>query len=560
MPTPSAFSLETYARNSRSYYELAVDASGLPYFDVFLADPSLLAHDWPDYGDVMARQYQAAIMYRAMTGEALDIEPVWRRNLLALLSPDDGLLYRPATSYSTHVADLGDQSLTLYALATAQLAEPCAESERVVAAMVRGLRARHDEIVRAPMGFLLKSLLAAERAVPGCGALQLATALAQALQASPGVFPPDNHYPRLTHMHGTLRALVGMADYAQWTGDMALMERMHTLYGVFRAMGTSFGFLPEAVARPGDIVTCETCALMDYVGLGVALANAGYDDCWADMEQLARNQLVESQAHDLTWLPVDDTRADTEQFSWRNLRERLVGAWAGWSSPTHFLGAEETLNHHWGGPELRDKARLLQNCCGGSGLHALFILWKNALRVSAEGIDVNLHVDKRAPEIEVLSDQPYRGHMQIVLHRPAALRVRLPEWLTDDSAVRLTRAGAVLPWRRVGLYLDAGEQPADSPLALDYPLPVRTEGVTIGNPGYQQYGYSVTWKGDTVLEMAPASEMPTQGYSDFDEQRVPVYYGEEGPGRLYQREGYRREAAPRHLPLHEDRASSLDLW
>ncbi len=555
-----AFSLESCARGSRPYLEQAIDTHGLPYFDVFYSVPAVAAHDWPDYGDVMARQYQAAIMYRAMTGETLATETIWRRNLLALLSPDDGLLYRPATNYSTHVADLGDQSLTLYAFATAQLAEPCAESERAVTGMVRGLARRQDEIVATPMGFLLKSLLAAERAVPGCGALELAHPLVRALVASPGVCPPDGHYVPLTHMHGTLRALAGLADYAHLTADEALMARVHALYAVLRATGTAFGFIPEAVDRPGDIVTCETCALMDYAGLGVTLANAGYDDCWADMERLMRNQLYESQARDLSWLSTDDERADTDQFTWRCLRQRLIGSWAGWSSPTHFLGAEETLNHHWGGPELRDKPRLLQNCCGGSGVHALFILWKNAVRVSNDAISVNLHIDRRTPEVQVLSDAPYRGHLAVTLRRPAALRIRLPEWLREDDRLRLSRDGAVLPWRREGLYLDAGPQPAGSRVTLDYPLPHRTEAVTIGNPGHQQYAYRVAWKGDTVTAIEPASQMPGMGYSDFDEKPVRVYFGEEGPGRLYQREAYLSDETPHHAQPHEDHLSALNLW
>ena len=49
------------------------------------------------------------------------------------------------------------------------------------------------------------------------------------------------------------------------------------------------------------------------------------------------------------------------------------------------------------------------------------------------------------------------------------------------------------------------------------------------------------------------------GYSDFEKKDVPVYYGERGPGRLYQRAGMLRKAEPRPTPLHED-DGALDFW
>ena len=141
-PEPS--NIAAIAARSRPYLEQMVDADGLPYFNAFYTTPAHMAHDWPDFGDVMSRHYQAAIMYRHMTGETLATEAVWRRKLLSLLSPDDGLLYRPATSFSQHVADPGDQALTLYALATAYLDQPSDQMYQAVAGMVQGIQARMD--------------------------------------------------------------------------------------------------------------------------------------------------------------------------------------------------------------------------------------------------------------------------------------------------------------------------------------------------------------------------------------------------------------------------------
>jgi hypothetical protein len=154
------------------------------------------------------------------------------------------------------------------------------------------------------------------------------------------------------HSNGNLRTLVGSADYALYVGDSVLFSRVDAIYRYVRSQATRFGFLPEVIGRQGDIVATETCALMDYIGLAVTLANHGHPEYWGDVERVVRNQLIENQAHNLTWLKGGFERPDSEQFTWRDIAGRMEGGWAGWSSPTHLLAACETLGHHWGGPEL----------------------------------------------------------------------------------------------------------------------------------------------------------------------------------------------------------------
>jgi hypothetical protein len=385
-------------------------------------------------------------------------------------------------------------------------------------------------------------------------------------------------------MHGNLKTMTGVADYALAVGDPVLYSRMDALYRHARALGTRFGFLPEVVNwRSSDMIACETCALMDFAGIGVTLANHGHPEYWGDMERLARNHLVESQVVDVSWLRSDSGRSDTEQFTWREIGPRVVGAWAGWSSPNHILAYRETLNAHWGGPELRDKVRALQNCCGGSGVHALFILWKNAARFDGGTLSVHMHLDKKLPEAEIRCEQPYRGVLRIALRRPCTVRVRIPEF-TDSAGMQLLvngqarkivqktlRSGSLLgdSWRggedaqpaaeAVGNYLELGRFAAGDRIEVRYPLPVVTEEVAVGNPGFRQWRYRATWKGDTVIRLEPLGDDVKTAWSDFDKKDCEVFYGAEGPGPLYQREQMRADARPTDSPLHAD-DGGLDLW
>jgi hypothetical protein len=168
---------------------------------------------------------------------------------------------------------------------------------------------------------------------------------------------------------------------------------------------------------------------MDYLGLAVTLANHGHPEYWGDVERISRNHLIESQVKDPSWLKSDPAREDTEQFTWRDLGERMLGGYAGWSSPNHILAYKETLNAQWGGPELRNKTRAFQNCCGGSGTHALFIAWKNASRFEDGCLSVNLHIDKLLPQAEIRCYQPYKGLLTIKLKESCKVKVRIPEFV-----------------------------------------------------------------------------------------------------------------------------------
>ena len=576
---PPSFALETYAANSINYFERLVDAGGLPYFNVFWTRPAEAAHDWPDFGDVMSRQWQGAVMLRRMTGRAAATEKVWRRNCLSLIDASDGLLHRPATPYCQPGADWGDASLTLYALTTAALDGGDDTARRAAVkmseSMLAGLRSG-----RFPGdGFAIKGLMVAARLL-GCeSALEAARILVERCLVRGRAFTPDNTFGPSGHMHGNLRTMAGAADYALAAGDPVLFSRMDALYRYVKSTGADFGFLPEVVGRKGDIIACETCALMDFAGIGVTLANHGHPEYWADMERLARNHYVESQVREVSWLESDDAKPDTAQFTFRDIGSRIAGAWAGWSSPNHILACRETLNAHWGGPELKNKTRALQNCCGGSGVHGLFTLWKNAARFDGGTLSVNMHIDKKLPQAEVRCDQPYRGRLRINVTKDCAVRLRIPDF-TSATEMRVLVNGAELPNaadsgtgnaaadqagrtlappRPFGNYLEIARLRAGDRLEAGYPLPVRTEEVAVGNPGFRQWRYRVTWKGDTVVRMEPLGNDARSAYSDFEKAQTEVFYGQDGPGRLYQRDGMLRDVRPASTELHPD-DGGLDFW
>src|SRR5512135_3351791 len=191
---PESFSLERFARTSANYLERLVDAEGLPYFNVFWTRPPEAAHDWPDFGDVMSRQWQGAVMLRRMTGREAATESVWRRKSLSLIDPSDGLLHRPATPYCKPGADWGDASLTLYALATAAVDRGDDEAGKAAARMAESMLAGLRSGRFPGDGFAIKSLMVAARRLKCDAALEAARLLVDRCVTNGRTFTPDNTF------------------------------------------------------------------------------------------------------------------------------------------------------------------------------------------------------------------------------------------------------------------------------------------------------------------------------------------------------------------------------
>jgi hypothetical protein len=552
--SPETFAVETYVARTYNYLDNMVDGDALPYFNIFWLQPAEAAHDWPDFGDVMSRQWQAAVMARRLTGKESRCEKIWQKKSLSFLDPKTGLLMRPKTSFSEPVADLGDQALTLFALATAYADSKDPALRAAITKMVDHLPSLYTP-THGLRGFIIKSLTTCYRQTGYKPALEQAGTIVKTCFDDSPLFSPDNTFRHGGHMHGNLRTLVGAADYALLANDPVIFSRVDALYRYVRSEGTRFGFLPEVIGRKGDVVSCETCALMDYLGLAVTLANHGHPEYWGDVERMLRNQMVESQVTDVAWLKPG-AKPDTAQFTWLDVGRRMVGGYAGWTSPTHILAAREDL--HWGGPELRGKTRAFQNCCGGSGTHGYFIVWKNASRFTAGTLSVNLHIDKLLPQAEIRCQQPYKGLLTIDLKEACRVRVRIPEFVDAKDIHAKTSRGELKP-AAFGNYLDLGARQAGEKIEVTYPLPLCDEEAVIGNPGFRHYRYRVTWKGDTVVRMTPLGDNVKQGFSDFDGKPVDIYYGQDGPGPLYQRESMLGAATPKPATLHLD-DGSLDFW
>ena len=194
-----------------------------------------------------------------------------------------------------------------------------------------------------------------------------------------------------------------------------------------------------------------------------------------------------------------------------------------------------------------------------------------------------MHIDKLLPQAEIRCFQPYQGLLTVSLKENCEVKIRIPDF-TCKEEIKVTANGKPVEFTASGNFLKIAGRKAGEKIEMTYPVPTKTEEIVIGNKksaekvkvwyplmedgstkekagkdGFNQYRYRVTWKGDTVVKMEPAGKMPKKGYSDFEKREVELFYGEEGPGRLYQREYMTGKTAPKLAPLHMD-TSPIDYW
>lgn len=541
--------LEREALASYNYLTNLVEPdTGFTYFDVFMTEPVEAVHDWPDFLDVPGRSAETSVLLRHMTGRPVATEDAFFERILAL-QREDGLFHRPETRVTRESVMLEEQALVMGALVARAIGDGDVEAESALVRQIEGL-------VAAPMGegpfpaMLMRPVARAWEHLESPATGDLAIRLRDALAGESALFREDGSFAG--HVHSHLYAAAGLVEMARLTEDDSLLGWMDRVYQVIRSRSTSFGFIPELTERQDDVIACETCCLMDYIHLALSLAQCGRAEYYDDVERAVRNHLVESRVRHGDWLADGPAESDDDLVLRAGVRKKVVGAYAGWSSPNHILAYDEYLPAQWIKESsltsiyLR-KIRALQNCCGPSGPKALYLVWQHAAVVEDGCLRVNLLLDRALPEATVRGFEPHEGRVDVDVSTAMRVALRVPG-CTSAADVVLQVNGHEERFNVAGGYMHTRRLAPGDVACFAYPLPERSENVTIGNEGFQEYRYEAEWRGSTVLKMEPQAG-PSTGRSHLMAESVPLYYGADGPHPLYQR-ALDDEPAGTHQALH----------
>jgi hypothetical protein len=557
-------------RLSASHHELLVDDRGRTCFDIFLTRPAEAVFDWPDMVDLPARYWEAGAMIDTAIGRKINSLTRLRQWLFGHFE-EDGLAYRPEGPISHHCCELFDQSRVCYALVSWAMYAPEDQAvRRALIGLVEGLIKRatiegdYAYIDRVGIyfgGTMIRPLLQGGLTMNRPDWIEFAARMARGLIAKAEI-GPDGVFRG--HVHSALSAVAGMIGLGVLLGDKTLLERGRAGFEYARSISTSFGFVPEKSQSKDDIIACETCTLMDYLDAALLLARHVDPGYWELVEQSSRNHLWESQVRDASWLPEAPGAKDEPDIIRSNLRQRVVGAFAGWSGPHCLLAYHEFLGKDWiptaeAAPRYMDKIRALQNCCAGGGARAVYQVWSNIITPTAGGVDINLNMDRSTPQAQITSFLPFTGKAVIYAKQAGVIRWRKPEHVTAED-MQVTATGTEPKWTIDGPFVNFGHLEAGTQVIINFALPEHCESIRIGNPGYLQFRFDVFWRGNTVMAVEYDPANSKTGYSAINQAETKFCFAEEGYGPIYQRKNWPKLAggiAPAPLLA---RAAKIDWY
>lgn len=499
------------------------DRNGLPYSYVeFHTDPPVALHSPWDYYDTAGRLTSALTLARIMTGTAPDEHDEALARLLAANQWEDGLVALPSdpwTATAPVVEMHWSPPAALLGWTTRYLAYDDIESRDRARRLVNALSRR---IVRSgdscwlpatflpsggwldtapgritdvmPGAQLVFPLVRFGEATGDEQSLQLAGGLIRYLRDEAGAFERDG---RISHkgarlLHSSTDFIRGVLKYGVVTGDDDAIDWAQSAYAYARGRGTEFGFFPREISGAGH-GQGDTCVTADMIEIALMLGMNRDLDYFTEAERYGRNHLLESQFTDFRWVE-EQAEAEfcpeiwcsnhpPEGITTEAVCARSLGAFAGWSQPND---AFDPIC-----PRLMQRAT-------GSGLRALYDLWRYVVTRTDEAVKVNLHFSCDDRYATVTALEPERGGIEVLMKTKGVLAVRVPPGLNNQQVeVMVNQQRPRQEILRDGYAWLEALQSGDTVL-VTWPLEERAETYPI-----QGRSYTGAWRGDTLLSLDP---------------------------------------------------------
>lgn len=546
--------LTTYARHSLNYLTRMNDPGlkHLPYWKVYMMDrPAHAQHCRVDDAEICASWAKALLAVRLMldTDEGREVNEEYVDYMLLNCHEDDGLSYAQPFPWTVkeHYANIHEQAWVLDALVF-MYQQTCREDVKVkIDRLIEGLhrvavkkRTRYfwhgsydmsyksyhfagDNYFKAEGAFdmgkwsaraeeetrngdLILGLVEYYELTGSERAMELAEGLVNFVVFDSRKFGYESAY--IGHVHAAMWCVNGVLRYGLVAKRDDLVQWARKAWDFTFHNSSSFGWVPEYVQRKHpSLEVCETCCIADMIRGALFLAEAGYDEYWDHVDRFTRNHLLANQIRDTSFMTVDNERTDTEAETWKELDQRMRGAFSGGTDP-NFFGS-----YHF---------RAAAGCCGATGAWSFYYVWNAITEQRDDAILVNLPMSRSTDWIDVESRSPAEGALILRAKSSKPIHVRIPTY--GGQRVGVTRNGRAEPviW-------------ADGRVLLATPNPGDEWVVHFDEPEYDtretiaSVKYDVCWKGHTVLHIMPKGSSPESANAALY-QRAPVVDYE--PSRL----------------------------
>ncbi len=311
-------------------------------------------------------------------------------------------------------------------------------------------------------------------------ALELAIVLQE--KATSEFFLADGSYAAQrfgAHTHSTTCVMSSLAQLADLTSDVGLLERVRAFYdhGLWR-IRDALGWVMENSGDKNRHAPDrgEANNTGDILETALILGRWGYPAAYHDAERILRGHLLPAQLRDTAFIvdPPNPTRAD----GLRDLANRHRGA----------FGFPAPYGH---APLGIERISFNMDIVGGA-VGSLCEAYRAVTRFDQAGHWVNLLFDHETEAIKVESIYTHRA-LTITLKQPGPLFVRLPPWVPAGGVTVGGRAGA---YRVTRGYLFFPQPPLRQAISISFALPEQELVLAPHDPEIR-----VRLRGDAVTAM-----------------------------------------------------------
>ena len=259
------------------------------------------------------------------------------------------------------------------------------------------------------------------------------------------------------HSHSITCTLSSLAQLADLTGDVTLLERVQAFYdnGLWE-IRDELGWVVERLSpNKPNTDEGETNNTGDVVETALILGRRGWSHCFHDAERILRGHFLPSQLRKLSFVTEiadPDTISRSPRSSGPDRLNRYLGLFGFPASYGIFpVGKDSTCYNH--------------DVVGGS-VGSLCEVLREIVRQDNAGHWVNLLFDHETESVRV--ESPYTHDvLRVTVKQPRPLFLRLPPWVDHE---RLRVGTADEPRRLTNNYLFFARPPIGEPIPIEFPL------------------------------------------------------------------------------------------
>jgi hypothetical protein len=337
------------------------------------------------------------------------------------------------------------------------------------------------------------------------------------------IYTRDDGIYLVEHFYHGVYPLIGMAAYAEITGDSEVFDRVDACYRWARDMGEpTVGFysgdMPGGQAHIREHQDyMEICALSNMTLAAIYLSRNGVGDYWDDVDRWTRNTYAHGQMTDLSVLDLPDSLFDpaAESGNYNNgmdtksMEARSIGSFfttitgndIGIMRDCKFFGA-------------------IASCCITNGPRALYCVWDSIVEGDGKNVRINLLLNRVSEWVDINSYIPAEGRVTVRVKKAGSIEIRIPGWVDMDS-VDAGLNGKHIKTDIAGRYVRICDVRNEDVIDIVFPIPEeKTVNRIIG-----RHPYRLTIKGSNVVKIDPPGI-------------VQPFYAKQSEGKLIQKERF----------------------